>query len=397
MNENVQYVMLADQITCSGCSACAMVCSAGAIMMKADAEGFVRPSIEWEKCIHCEACGKVCPVLRKFEDKPPMPQAYAARALDYDLKRTSSSGGIFYLLGEQIIQRGGVVFGCVIKKPYFTVQHACAETRVELAAMKGAKYVQSDMGDCFKKVKQLLLRGRLVLFSGTPCQVLGLKSYLGTQEKNLITVTFICHGVPSPAVYEKYLKEVNDKGYEIQSVSFRDKTYSWRLFSMALGVKGGRKIRDLSHDPFLRVFLANLCLRPSCYHCLCQNGRNGADITLADFWGVVHFTPEMDDNMGTSYVLVHTSQGEELWKTCLSLVESRSVPFDATIQYNRAYFESPVMPSKRADFFRLFQKRSLASLGDYLIDGAWYKRYPRRFYNSIRKQIGNFLRKIGVR
>ena len=234
MDDDIQKELLADEMTCTGCSACAMVCSVGAIMMKADAEGFMRPSIERGKCIRCGACGRVCPVLGKRAETPPIPLAYAARALDYDLRRTSSSGGIFYLLGEQIIRRGGVVFGCVITRPYFTVQHACAETLDDFSAMRGSKYVQSELGDCFKKVRRMLSSGRLVLFSGTPCQVRGLKSYLGTYAGNLITVTLICHGVPSPAVYGKYLKEVEDQGGKLQSVSFRDKTYSWRNFAMAL-------------------------------------------------------------------------------------------------------------------------------------------------------------------
>lgn len=394
MGDSGRPEMLTDQLTCTGCSACAMVCSVGAIVMVADSEGFKRPSIDRNKCVDCGACSSVCPVLRPSFGLFPSPKAYAARALDYALRQTSSSGGIFYLLGEQIIRRGGVIFGCALVKPHFTAQHVCAETVEELSSMKGSKYVQSELGDCFKQVRRMLANGRLVLFSGTPCQVLGLKAYLGTQEKNLITVTLICHGVPSPAVYKKYLEEL---GGGLQSVEFRDKTYSWRNFAMAIDFVGGRrKVADLSHDPFLRVFLANLCLRPSCYHCRCQNGRSGADITLADFWGVAHFVPEMDDNMGTSYVLVHTTQGEKLWKACEPFMETRSVPFEATIQYNRAYFESPAMPVGRSDFFRLVEKKTLTNLGDYLIEGAWYKRYPRRFYYSVRTQIGTLLRKMQV-
>lgn len=397
MAEFNKYPMLAENSLCTGCSACAMICHQRAITMHEDSEGFYRPLVDGKKCLNCGICSKICPVMKQSETSSS-PVAFAARSLDDNLRRSSSSGGIFYLLGEKVIQEKGVVFGCALTGPDFIARHVYAETYEELSTLKGSKYVQSDLGECFVTVKNYLSKGRKVLFSGTPCQVMGLKSYLGIEYENLITVTFICHGVPSPDVYKKYIQEIKGKSGEIESVSFRDKTFSWRKFSMALRTKDGRLIiRDTSHDPFLRVFLANLCLRPSCYQCPCQKGRSEADITLADFWAVKQFTPELDDNRGTSYLLVHTDNGSKLWESCFSLVKRCVVPFEETIQYNRAYFESPSEPASRSKFMRLFRKTSLTKLGDYLIEGPWYKRYPRRMYYYCRTQAGKFLRRIGVR
>ena len=392
---------LAATVLCTGCAACAMACPFGAIAMKPDDEGFLRPVVDAPKCIRCGVCSRVCPICRQHEAiEVHSPEAYAARAIDYEIRRTSSSGGIFFLLGEQIIRSGGVVFGCVVSEPDFVAKHVCARTIEELCLMKGSKYVQSDIGDCFRQARLMLATGKKVLFSGTPCQIMGLKSYLGDNAKGtLITVTFICHGVPSPAVYHKYLDEVmTENRRRICFVRFRDKTISWQRFSLAIGMEEGVSVvRDNEHDPFLRSFLANLCLRPSCHHCLCQNGRCGADITLADFWAASRFVPQLDDNMGTSYVLVHTRTGEQLLTSCADRIKLLPVPFQETIQYNRAYFESPSEPAGRTMFMRLFRHKRLQRLGDYLIEGAWYQRYPRRCYHYVRMQVGRVLRKIGVR
>ena len=200
--------------------------------MVADHEGFLRPQIDASKCVQCHACERACPVLHPSEPDTS-PTCYAARTKDDALRLASSSGGIFTELARPILAKGGVVFGCVWEKPALVAIHAKAETEDELAAMRGSKYVQSDLRDTYREAKAELQKGREVLFSGTPCQIAGLNKYLGKSYDNLLTVEIICHGVPSPAVFEKYKQELVKRfGATLVSIAFRNKFYSWRRCSL---------------------------------------------------------------------------------------------------------------------------------------------------------------------
>lgn len=219
-------IKIKNKAACCGCKACAAVCPKKCIKMVTDREGFWYPEVDQSACINCGKCERVCPVLNRKKRQPRKfgRKAYAAINTDPEIRFQSSSGGIFTAIAEAIIDRGGVVFGAAFDKE-FAVRQVFAETKEDLAAFRGSKYVQSDMGDAYSSVLRFLQSGRIVLFSGTPCQIGALKSFLGKEYPNLITVDLICHGVPSPMVWEKYVRHRRslDSDSQLRTVQFRDK------------------------------------------------------------------------------------------------------------------------------------------------------------------------------
>ena len=302
---------------CTGCGACADRCPGGAVSMKPDVEGFLYPVVDTEKCNRCGLCERTCPVLHR--DCPRKPLAvYAAKAKDRSLRLKSSSGGMFSLLAKNVIAEGGIVYGAGWRKPEWTVCHRPAENEDDLEELRGSKYVQSEMGNVYSAAARQLAAGRKVLFCGTPCQIAGLRRFLGREYENLIIVDIVCHGAASPLAWRKYLdRRVRDarerRGPDAGTVarlSHRHKKYGWKRFSMSMEFSvGGTYCRDLRHDPFLRGFLANLYLRPSCHNCPARDLRSGSDITLGDYWRDSGATGGFDDDLGVSLVLVNTQKG----------------------------------------------------------------------------------------
>lgn len=238
-----------------------------------------------------------------------MSKTYVCFNLNKDEREKSSSGGIFILLAKKVIEGNGVVFGARFDENWRVV-HGYAENIEDVIPFLTSKYVQSSMGNMFRKAKEFLKNNRIVLFSGTPCQISGLKSYLGKEYSNLLTVDFICHGVPSPKVWEEYLKD-KANGKTIRAINFRDKTEGWKKFSLKIEFEDGSIYRGTQfQDPYLKGFLKDIYLRPSCYQCLNKGIKRISDITLADFWGIEHVKPELFDDRGISAVLVHSVRGE---------------------------------------------------------------------------------------
>ena len=315
---------------CCGCSACVQKCPKSCISMKEDSEGFLYPHVNINDCINCGLCEKVCPIINKRESRKPK-AVYAAKHKDDQIRLSSSSGGIFTALAESVIDDGGVVFGAKFNESW-SVVHDYTETKEGLSAFRGSKYVQSQIGDSFKKAEAFLKSGRKVLFSGTPCQIAGLKCYLRKEYENLLTVDFICHGVPSSGVWREYLKEetallcggknsvlshpnINKKNVHIESISFRDKRIGWKKFSFALtlsvpdghGEKNTVLLSETKYQNlFLKGFLRDLFLRPSCHHCKVKGFSSGSDITIADFWAINHFLPNENDHCGYSLCMFHS-------------------------------------------------------------------------------------------
>lgn len=350
---------LASTTLCSGCSACFAACPKDAITMVPDAEGFLRPQIDETKCVQCHACERACPVLN-LAQADDVPECYAARNQDEAIRLASSSGGLFTAIAKTTLAQGGVVFGCVWEKPALVAIHKKIETEVDLAEMRGSKYVQSDLRNTFREAKASLQAGRNVLFSGTPCQIAGLNRFLGKTYDNLLTCDIICHGSPSPAIFEKFKQELTKQfGTPPVSISFRNKFYSWRRCSLVSAFADTSENReDLYTNRYIKAFLRDLCLRPSCYQCAAKGGRSGADITIADFWGVERACPELDDNRGTSLVLVHTEKGRTVWNA-LENIEWRSVTIDAALRSNPSYFKSVRRPRRRDIFMRLTRRISI--------------------------------------
>lgn len=344
---------------CSGCHACAIVCPNQCIQMTSDDEGFWYPQVDNEKCIDCGLCEKVCPIIHKWNpDANRSATSMAAINNDEEIRHYSSSGGIFTLIAEAILNRGGVVFGAAFADDFKSVHHICVDNYDDLNLLRGSKYVQSCIGDTYKQTKDYLDSGRIVLFTGTPCQIGGLNSYLRKPYVNLYTQDIICHGVPSPMVWKKYV-ELRERNAESSTkrISFRHKKYGWKTFSVLFEFSNNTEYEmNLREDPFMRAFLSNSCLRPSCYDCSFKGIERQSDITLADFWGIENVLPDMDDDKGTSLVLVHSKKGEELIARIGDRARFEPVDCSVVEKYNPSAVRSAPYNNKRSAFLRDIKK-----------------------------------------
>lgn len=345
-------IKISDKASCCGCEACVQACVLNCITMKTDAEGFWYPAVDEARCVNCGACDKACPILNPTES-PEGVSVYAVRCADMDIRKASSSGGVFSLLAESILEDGGVVFGAAFGEG-FSVFHTLARNTQELAALRGSKYLQSSIGDTYQQAKHLLKSGTPVLFTGTPCQIAGLKTYLGKEYENLHTADILCHGVPSPEVWKKYLQDQEVKqDSKIEAVSFRNKADGWHRYSLALLFQNKEVYNSVYfEDQFMKLFLADICLRPSCHDCKFRESRSGADLTIGDAWGIEQWMPEMDDDRGTSVVFVNTDKGFRMLMACKNKAEIREADADKVIACNAVYRKPVKAHPNREQFFR---------------------------------------------
>lgn len=318
-----------------------------------DNEGFSYPQVDRSLCINCDLCEKVCPVLHPYDNRTPQ-KTLAAINKDDKVRMSSSSGGIFTLLAEKTIDEGGVVFGARFDEQWQVVIDV-VETKEAVKAFRGSKYLQAQVGDSFLRCKQYLDAGRKVLFTGTPCQVSALRHFLRKDYVNLLAVDFICHGVPSPLIWKCYLNEVVIAGCRsIKDIQFRSKSRGWKLFSFALEYnKDGQSLTMSSpfkEDIYMKAFLKNLILRPSCHSCPAKCGKSHSDITIADFWGIEIVNPKMDNDQGTSLVLINTDKGaSSLPSDNMKITEEE---FHSAIKKNTAWSNPAAPHHRRAEFFR---------------------------------------------
>jgi coenzyme F420-reducing hydrogenase beta subunit len=289
---------------------------------------------------------------RKAEVKND-PQAYACRNKDESVRLLSSSGGLFTLIAGQIISNRGVVFGASFNHD-FTVSHSYVETMENLEGLRGSKYVQSKIGDTYKQIKGFLSQGQLVLFSGTPCQIGGLKAYLQNDYEKLFCVDIICHGVPSPEVWQKYVayREKRAKS-PTRRISFRRKDEGWKRFSVSFSFENNTEyLQTLDKDLYMQAFLRDICLRPSCHACNFKTLHRQSDITLADFWGIQHILPEMDDDKGTSLLLLNSNSGKKMFECIKNQIVYQEVVMSHAIAYNQPAIKSALQNPKRKTFFK---------------------------------------------
>lgn len=294
---------------CCGCESCANICPQNAITMVRDAEGFSYPKINHDLCMNCGRCDKVCPSLNAQEKFPAeVPPILVAVHPDAKVRRHSSSGGAFTALSEKTLNDGGIIFGAGFDENWH-VKHMAAENFDELENLRGSKYVQSEIGDIYKRVKAEIETGRKVLFSGVPCQCAGLKNFLGKDYENLLTVGIMCHGVPSPLLWESYIEWLG-RGHEISRVNFRSKRFGWNSLHLEITFKDcGYYIKRDMQDFYIQTFLLSTSLRPSCGSCKFRFPNLNCDIILGDAWGVQNFAPDFFDNRGTSVIVVNTNTG----------------------------------------------------------------------------------------
>lgn len=379
----IEQMLAGNRADCTGCYSCYNACPVQAICMREDKEGFRYPQIDGGSCIGCGACERVCPVLN-----PPQvteggePETYAAINDQEGVRKNSSSGGVFNALARRVLQEGGIVFGAGFDENW-EVSHQSAENEVELAALQVSKYLQSRAENVYQQVRKELFAGRKVLFSGTPCQCAALRKFLRKDDENLLLVDFICHGVPSPAIWREYLAGCTC-GEEIQGISFRNKNLSWERYLLAIFFKNANKYlaEDLKTDLYLQGFLQNLYLRPSCHEChFCRKNRP-TDITLADFWGVDEELPEAYDGKGTSLVFIHSKLGEEAFANIN--VRKWPIEFAKAVKYNPSMLKPSVPSTKREAFFN-----------DYMDDNRDFLELLAKYVRpSFKSKIKNVLRRI---
>ena len=340
--------------SCVGCSACMNKCPRHCIEMKADSEGFLYPQIQTELCVQCGLCEKTCPVLIAVQQNgESCRQAWSVTTKDHQILLDSSSGGLFTALAQRVLEEGGCVFGAAFTRDFQYVNHVMIKKPEDLAFLRGSKYFQSQINDIYLQVQNQLREQRKVLFSGTPCQIAGLKRFLGSEYEHLLLVDVICHGVPSALLWQHYFLNIkNIRAREIESVNFRNKRDGWKKFGIEIRTKQGKTFyQSLQENSYMQMFLKDLCLRESCYHCKVKESDTGSDITIGDFWGVERVAPEIDNFSGVSLALIHTQKGLRLFDQVRKKMTALQVNYDQAINYNPAFQHSAKRPSARDAFY----------------------------------------------
>ncbi len=304
-------IEIKEKSKCCGCTACKSVCPQNAINMIEDNEGFLYPKINKEKCIQCNLCDKVCPIKNKNVFSNFEQRAYIFQNLNEDIRNDSTSGGFFSKIGEYVINKGGIVYGVAYDYD-FKVIHKSAQRLEELKKFRKSKYVQSNLNNTFNEIKGFLENNKMVCFSGTPCQVAGLKKYLNKEYDNLILVDIMCHSVPSPLFFEKYKKYILNKlnATKILDINFRDKKkYGYKYSMMTVVTDNGEYSEGIDTDPYLRAFFGDLSVRPSCYECNFKTQKRVSDITIWDCFNISEIDKDFDDDKGTTRILIQTQKG----------------------------------------------------------------------------------------
>lgn len=327
-------------------------------------------------------------------------KAYACYNKNNELRMKSSSGAIFSSLAEFVFQKQGVVYGVAMSSDCYSAEFISVTDEEGLTRLRGSKYLQAKVGNAFKNVKADLLSGRTVLFTGTGCQVIGLRKYLGKEYENLICVDVICHGAPSPALWREYAQHQEQKnGGKLNSINFRCKDESWTGFGMKEvledSIEGKSKKLFISKDEdfYMQMFLKNYCLRPSCYNCAAKTQKI-SDLTIADFWGINEVEPEMSDGLGTSLVLIRTEKGRNIFDQISSGLKLKEVSYESGVKNNSAEFKSCTRPPQRDAFFKDMNSLSFENL-ENKYTALIKKSIKSRIKGKMKSTVKNVLRIIG--
>jgi len=343
---------------CNGCCACVDVCPTKAISLKIDFEGFWYPEVTKSLCTDCGLCEKVCPELHASELKKndfDKPICYAAHHKNIEIRFDSTSGGLFSALANQSYKEGGYVGGAIYNND-FSVRHIISNDKKDLEKIRSSKYLQSDASNLYLQINNLVKRGEKVLVCGTPCQMAALRRFLQKDYENLIIVDFVCLGVNSPKVFRKYLDSLELKaGSKVSYVKAKNKELGWRTLTTRVAFENGDFIYDpINTNLFTQGYIVARCYcRPSCYSCKFKGFPRIADITLADFWGIEKIDKSLDNDLGTSMVLLNSNKGVNFFESIKAKIAYREVPFETILPGNKALI-SPIAPSKidRTSFFK---------------------------------------------
>lgn len=382
-------IVIEDKTKCCGCTACSSICPKNCIEMKADKEGFLYPHVRELECIHCNACEKVCPILNHVEKEANLEQAAViVQNKDQEICRQSTAGGAFTAIAEFILDKGGIVFG-VEMQPDYTVRHTAVETKDELIKFRNSKYVQSDVGNTYVLAKKQLESGRLVCFSGTPCQIEGLRHYLTKDYENLILVDVVCRAVPSPGVWKKYISMETERHGDMQSIRFRDKTLGYQYSTMELKDNRGNVYRGgIESQPWLRMFFSGMIIRPSCTECKFRSRYRNSDFTIWDCFNVYSLDKNFNEDLGTTRMLIHTNKGKNIFEQIKSSFKYKNLEADVAVNGVQEMIESPKAHQRKKEFYSDIEKLSMPELLN--------KYYPVTIKIKLKKTARLLLNRFGL-
>lgn len=369
---------------CCGCGVCAEVCSQKAIKMMQDEEGFLYPAIDEDKCINCGLCMKFCAFKTEKNNDGNEPQkAVVAKNINEETRSASQSGGAFSAFSDIVLNENGIVYGVSLDDKFCAI-HTRATNEEERNLQRGSKYIQSVLHPVLKQIKEDALNGRTILITGTSCQVASIKKYLeGIPNDKVYYIDIICHGVPSPLIWEKHLNwHVEKRGKLIESINFRDKSLKgWHKHIETINID-----KEAIHDStFINLFYDHYILRPSCYKCPYTKLKRTSDITIGDSWGIDKDKPEMDDNKGTSLILINNEKGEKLFDLSNRLMYTEIIDLSKYIQ--RPLNSSAKMPYNRKKFWKDFKNKSYEYIvKKYATDEARQKnRIKNKIWGKIKR------------
>lgn len=344
-------IVIDNKENCVGCGACVAGCPVNCINLQTDNEGFLYPYINNEICVNCQLCIKVCPMQNGDRNKTNPTQAWAMQNKNDNVRNDSSSGGVFSLLAETVLEENGLVFGAAFDERHH-IKHICIDAVEQLYMLRGSKYVQSELCEVYNKIKEFLKNEKKVLFIGTPCQVAAILNFVGEEQTNLYTLDIACFGVPSSLVWDKFIKYRSKKAKSnIKRVNFRYKNPSWERYAIKLEFENGKEyVCDHGEDPYMKCFIRKLTLRPSCYNCKFKEYKSGADLTLGDLWGVAKLAEAMNDKKGTSLVIAHSKKGLELLSKISPNALITTINLKEAEGFNSALVVSPQKPVVRERF-----------------------------------------------
>ena len=380
--------IITDFKNCTGCRACEQKCNKKAISMQDNAEGFLYPNINETLCNQCGLCEKICPMFRDDLQSDVL-ETFAAKSLNREQVLKSASGGIFPVLAESILEQNGVVFGCAYDEN-LVAKHIAIENLSELHKLQSSKYVQSDTLNTYKQAKAFLEQNRKVLYSGTPCQIAGLKAFYGKDCENLITVDLICHGVPSPKLFAKYIDWLYKRmGGKIIEYNFRTKEQGGWVAVKRIKARTKTKVKYFIPllDPYFLAFAENKTLRECCYSCKYAYGKRASDLTIGDYWGIEKMHPDFFSRDGVSAVLINTHKGKKIWRKCSNKIKSIQSSFENIIKNNLK--SPPERPISRNFIYNMEEsifKISFSTKLSYYLNYS-LRRLKRLTPNKIKQKI----------
>lgn len=345
------YFLSKDKSVCSGCRACQQACPCNAIQMRADDEGFLYPHIIEEKCVKCGKCENICPVHSPVS-KSSIDEIYAVQSKDAESLSNSSSGGVFAVLADVFIKNQGVVFGCVLENNSATIISTTKQEKIN--QMQGSKYVSSDTGNTYQEAKQLLDSGVSVFYTGTPCQIAGLRAFLGKDYENLITMDFLCHGVPSAEIFKENIKYIEQKYKgELSEYKFRDKSLKGWGHVTSFCVKGKKHYQPGKLNAYFCGFINNYLNRYICYSCPFRGQERMSDFTVGDFWG--YDTEKVNTQKGVSFIAINLDKGKKMFEEKLKdsfFVESTTVATVSKMNSSILSGKESEIPNERKSIYK---------------------------------------------